>query len=177
MVDDYFLSVLFSWTIVIESFTWSKSLDFILVYECMKKEKKHHYGLKREEWKSEIKRVPDWQRQRIHHRQRKWRACRWKLRAPLAQNDLQNDLQRGCVVNTTLEGGLNSFQEMKYQGTVKWFSNKKGFGFIAPTSDNAPTKDEIFVHQTAIVTDGAYRTLKVRRPLESCLWRFLLFFV
>lgn len=49
---------------------------------------------------------------------------------------------------------------MKYQGTVKWFSNKKGFGFIAPTSDNAPTKDEIFVHQTAVVTDGAYRTLK-----------------
>jgi len=51
---------------------------------------------------------------------------------------------------------------MKYQGTVKWFSNKKGFGFIAPTSDDAPTKDEIFVHQTAIVTDGAYRTLSVR---------------
>jgi len=48
---------------------------------------------------------------------------------------------------------------MKYQGTVKWFSNKKGFGFIAPTSDDAPTKDEIFVHQTAIVTNGAYRTL------------------
>ena len=55
---------------------------------------------------------------------------------------------------------------MKYQGTVKWFSNKKGFGFIAPTSENAPTKDEIFVHQTAIVTDGQYRTLKVRLVLS-----------
>ena len=57
---------------------------------------------------------------------------------------------------------LESSVEMKYQGVVKWFSNKKGFGFIAPTSDDAPTKEEIFVHQTAIVTDGAYRTLKVR---------------
>ena len=62
-----------------------------------------------------------------------------------------------------------STTEMKYQGTVKWFSNKKGFGFIAPTSDNAPTKDEIFVHQTAIVTDGAYRTLKVRTS-RSRVW-------
>ena len=52
---------------------------------------------------------------------------------------------------------------MKYQGTVKWFSNKKGFGFIAPTSEDCPAKGEVFVHQTAIVTDGAYRTLKVRK--------------
>jgi cold shock CspA family protein len=27
----------------------------------------------------------------------------------------------------------------KIKGYVKWFSNKKGFGFITPTSDNAPT--------------------------------------
>lgn len=59
---------------------------------------------------------------------------------------------------------------MKYQGTVKWFSNKKGFGFIAPTSDDAPTTDEIFVHQTAIVTNGAYRTLSVR-PVD--LWSLI----
>uniref|UniRef100_A0A7S2VCA4 CSD domain-containing protein n=1 Tax=Entomoneis paludosa TaxID=265537 RepID=A0A7S2VCA4_9STRA len=45
-------------------------------------------------------------------------------------------------------------------GTVKWFSNKKGFGFIAPTSDNTPTSEEIFVHQTGIVTDGQFRTLQ-----------------
>ena len=55
----------------------------------------------------------------------------------------------------------NEYETMKYQGTVKWFSNKKGFGFIAPTSEDAPTKEEIFVHQTAIVTDNTYRTLKV----------------
>lgn len=47
----------------------------------------------------------------------------------------------------------------KITGTVKWFSNRKGFGFIAPTSDNSPTKEEIFVHQTSIFSDGDYRTL------------------
>jgi cold shock CspA family protein len=47
----------------------------------------------------------------------------------------------------------------KIKGTVKWFSNRKGFGFIAPTSDNSPTKEEIFVHQTSIFSDGDYRTL------------------
>jgi CspA family cold shock protein len=39
------------------------------------------------------------------------------------------------------------------EGTVKWFSNRKGYGFIA--------KDEggdLFVHHSAINMDG-YRTL------------------
>jgi cold shock CspA family protein len=48
----------------------------------------------------------------------------------------------------------------KIKGYVKWFSNRKGFGFITPTSDNAPTTDDIFVHQSSIVTDAEhYRTL------------------
>jgi cold shock CspA family protein len=47
----------------------------------------------------------------------------------------------------------------KIKGTVKWFSNRKGFGFITPTSDNAPTTEDIFVHQSNIVTEAEYRTL------------------
>jgi cold shock CspA family protein len=47
----------------------------------------------------------------------------------------------------------------KICGNVKWFSNKKGYGFIIPTSDNAPAEEVIFVHQTGIVSDGDYRTL------------------
>jgi cold shock CspA family protein len=56
----------------------------------------------------------------------------------------------------------------KVKGTVKWFSNRKGFGFITPISDIdsesdiAPTEDDIFVHQSGIVmeTKESYRTLK-----------------
>jgi CspA family cold shock protein len=40
------------------------------------------------------------------------------------------------------------------KGKVKWFSNKKGYGFI--TGDNG---QEIFVHQTAIKSSG-FRTLE-----------------
>lgn len=46
----------------------------------------------------------------------------------------------------------------RVQGTVKWFSNQKGYGFVEPTSDNAETKDDIFVHQSSVTSDG-YRTL------------------
>lgn len=45
----------------------------------------------------------------------------------------------------------------KIQGTVKWFSNKKGFGFITP-SEGSPVSEDVFVHQSSVSSDG-YRTL------------------
>jgi len=39
-------------------------------------------------------------------------------------------------------------------GTVKWFNESKGFGFIVPSDGSA----EVFVHFSAIASDG-FRTL------------------
>jgi CspA family cold shock protein len=46
------------------------------------------------------------------------------------------------------------------QGTVKWFSNEKGYGFIA-----RPDGDDVFVHFSAIEGDG-YRTLHEGQEVE-----------
>ena len=47
-------------------------------------------------------------------------------------------------------------------GTVKWFNNAKGFGFI--TRDNEQEED-IFVHFRSICSDG-YRTLDQGQTVE-----------
>ena len=44
---------------------------------------------------------------------------------------------------------------MKTQGTVRWFSKMKGYGFIKPDGGG----DEVFVHYTAIAQSG-YRNLE-----------------
>lgn len=46
------------------------------------------------------------------------------------------------------------------QGTVKWFSNDKGYGFIA-----VPDGEDVFVHFSAIKSEG-YRSLSEGQSVE-----------
>ena len=46
------------------------------------------------------------------------------------------------------------------EGTVKWFSNEKGYGFISQ-----PDGEDVFVHFSAIQTDG-YKSLEEGQAVE-----------
>ena len=47
------------------------------------------------------------------------------------------------------------------KGTVKWFNDSKGFGFI----EQADGSDDVFVHHSAIQSDG-YRSLQEGEQVE-----------
>ncbi|AAN55657.1 cold shock domain-containing protein CspD [Shewanella xiamenensis] len=46
-------------------------------------------------------------------------------------------------------------------GTVKWFNNAKGFGFICPDQGG----EDVFAHYSTIEMEG-YRTLKAGQPVQ-----------
>ena len=47
------------------------------------------------------------------------------------------------------------------QGTVKWFNNSKGFGFITPSDGGK----DLFVHMSSIVMEG-YKTLSENQEVD-----------
>jgi cold shock protein len=51
-------------------------------------------------------------------------------------------------------------EEVLAQGTVKWFSNEKGYGFIEREGG-----DDVFVHHSAVNMDG-YRSLSEGQKVE-----------
>jgi CspA family cold shock protein len=59
-------------------------------------------------------------------------------------------------INAVSAGGFT----MKENGTVKWFNDSKGFGFIARESG-----PDVFVHHSAIQGDG-YRSLSEEQSVE-----------
>jgi CspA family cold shock protein len=59
----------------------------------------------------------------------------------------------GAVIGTELRSGRFRRRFVKEKGTVKWFNNSKGFGFIQRESG-----DDVFVHFSAIQSNG-YRSL------------------
>ncbi|WP_432474539.1 cold shock domain-containing protein [Amphritea sp. HPY] len=48
-----------------------------------------------------------------------------------------------------------------YTGTVKWFNNVKGFGFIISSDFD----EDLFAHYSAILVDG-YKSLKAGQAVE-----------
>ena len=46
------------------------------------------------------------------------------------------------------------------KGTVKWFNNQKGYGFITPESG-----EDVFVHHSTIQGDG-YKSLEEGQQVE-----------
>ena len=60
---------------------------------------------------------------------------------------------RGLRVTTGLQAGAT--------GTVKWFNDSKGFGFIAPDGGG----EDLFVHHSAIQLRGA-KTLSENQRVE-----------
>ena len=51
-------------------------------------------------------------------------------------------------------------EEVLAEGTVKWFSNEKGYGFIAREGG-----EDVFVHFSAITQDG-YKSLQEGQRVE-----------
>jgi cold shock protein len=47
-------------------------------------------------------------------------------------------------------------------GTVKWFNNDKGYGFIAPDDGSA----DVFAHYSGIAAQGGYRSLEENQRVE-----------
>ena len=47
------------------------------------------------------------------------------------------------------------------KGTVKWFDNKKGYGFITPSNG----EKDLFVHHTSLQMDG-FKTLSEEQQVS-----------
>jgi cold shock protein len=58
------------------------------------------------------------------------------------------------------ESAREVVEEVKEQGTVKWFNASKGYGFV-----QRQTGEDVFVHFSAITMDG-YKSLNEGQAVE-----------
>ena len=67
-------------------------------------------------------------------------------------------LQAHCFTNSTVHRSTNVTE--KETGTVKWFNDAKGFGFIEREGG-----EDVFVHHTDIQGDG-FKSLRENQKVE-----------
>jgi CspA family cold shock protein len=53
----------------------------------------------------------------------------------------------------------------RIRGTVKWFNDAKGFGFITPTNRDETDGKDVFVHHSQISENG-FRSLTENQAVE-----------
>jgi CspA family cold shock protein len=69
-----------------------------------------------------------------------------------------------CVLTFSISEGAATVSD-KVTGTVKWFNNAKGYGFISQE-----TGEDVFVHHSAITMTG-YRTLNEGQRVQFSVER------
>ena len=79
-----------------------------------------------------------------------WLEAERKLRAAKASSDIRSETRSRRAVRPDPDEQLTKESNMATTGTVKWFNDSKGFGFV--TRDDG--EKDVFVHHSAIQGEG-----------------------